>query len=96
MALQSTDPRHTPWLCPPGPVPSCQGHRGSPADTGATHDPEKQRRRCSGQVLPSSPSLARNSLAQWLESLLLGDGGDADAVVTGDKVLQAGCGKSLG
>lgn len=61
-----------PGLCPPKSLPSCRGHRGSPAAPGAAGTPEKQPRRCG--VLPSCPSLAGNPLAQWFVSLLLGDG----------------------
>ena len=54
-------PRH--GHVPPGPLPSCQGRKGSPADPGAASAPEEQPRRCGGRVLPSTPSPAWNSLA---------------------------------
>lgn len=60
---------YVPRLCPPRSLPSCRGHRGSPAAPGAAGTPEKRPRRC--RVLPSSPGLAGNPLAQRLVCVLV-------------------------
>lgn len=75
-------PQSTSMAVPPWTLPSCQGHRGSPAESGVSGAPEEQPRYCEDQVLPSSLSPAQNSLAQWQESLSLGDGRDAGALGT--------------